>query len=85
MDTKRIDERIEVLNIELDKLLEGMSSYKKAPVNDRIECRIIQAEIIALEELKKGVNLADLLQDCIINEQYSGAEGINRAIKCIQL
>jgi hypothetical protein len=76
----KIDRRIEALNKALVSRLCSLPSYTGAEIDKKIECRIMQAEIEALKELKFGGDLEKLLKWCVDNEQYSGAEGIRRVL-----
>lgn len=51
---------------------------KDKTVNQR---RIIMAEIIAIEEIKKGENLQSLLTDCEELGHYCGCQGILNAMR----
>lgn len=54
--------------------------YRQLSEKEKIPLRIKIAEMVALEELEKGVNLKPILEWCVKNEQYCGAAGIKKAL-----
>lgn len=77
---ERIDKQIDALDKLLKMRLASMHSYEDASIDEKIACRVLQAEIEALKELKFGADLEKMLNWCIENEQYSGAEGLRRVL-----
>ena len=64
----------------IDEINSSVKGYLNLSEVEKIPSRIKAATEIALVELYNGVNLYEVLDMCIKNEQYCGAEGIKKAL-----
>ena len=80
-----IEERIiELKNIAVIKLSK-VKSYTALTELEKIPFRIMQAEILALEEYLKGQDLDNWLSKCVESEYYCAAEGIKKVKEWLKL
>ena len=73
-----IKDRIQSLKVSQAKRLYSIGPYSKLPEQEKIPLRVNIAEIQALEYLMLSKDLDKIQRTLVENEQYCGAEGINK-------